>query len=47
MTYIKIPLETNQTALAQEIFDYIQTKAPGWAAQDATSMYGLFAQSLS
>jgi uncharacterized phage protein gp47/JayE len=35
VTYIKIPLETNQTALAQEVFDYIQTKAPSWAAQDA------------
>ena len=34
MTYIKIPLETNQSALAQEMFDYIQTQAPGWAAQD-------------
>ena len=34
MAYIKIPLETNQSTLAQEVFDYIQTNAPGWAAQD-------------
>jgi uncharacterized phage protein gp47/JayE len=35
MAYIKIPLETNQSALAQDIFDYIQGQAPGWAPQDA------------
>ena len=34
MAYIKIPLETNQSALAQNMFNYIQAQAPGWAAQD-------------
>ena len=34
MTYIKIPLDTNQTILTQEVFDYIQAQAPGWAPQD-------------
>ena len=34
MTYIKIPLETNQSVLAQDIFDYIQTQAPGWTPSD-------------
>ena len=35
MAYIRIPLETNQSALAQEMFDYIIGQAPGWAPQDA------------
>jgi uncharacterized phage protein gp47/JayE len=34
VTYIKIPLETNQSTLAQEVFDYIQAQAPAWAPQD-------------
>ena len=34
MTYIKIPLETSQSTLAQEVFNYITGQAPGWAAQD-------------
>jgi Uncharacterized homolog of phage Mu protein gp47 len=34
MTYIKIPLETNQSALSQEMFDYLVSRAPGWAPQD-------------
>jgi uncharacterized phage protein gp47/JayE len=34
VTYIKIPLETNQSALSQEMFDYIVTQSPGWAPQD-------------
>jgi uncharacterized phage protein gp47/JayE len=34
VAYIKIPLETNQSALSQEMFDYIVSQAPGWAPQD-------------
>jgi uncharacterized phage protein gp47/JayE len=30
MGYIRIPLETNPSTLAQTVFDYITTRAPGW-----------------
>jgi hypothetical protein len=34
MAYIRIPLETNPTELAQEVFDYINTQAPDWVPSE-------------
>jgi hypothetical protein len=34
MGYIRIPLETNPGTLAQNVFDYINTRAPDWVPSD-------------
>lgn len=34
MTYVRAPLETNPTTLAQEVFDYITLNAPNWSPNE-------------
>jgi uncharacterized phage protein gp47/JayE len=34
MGYIRIPINVDPTDLAQEVFDYITSQAPGWEPQD-------------